>query len=143
MFFPTSDVITDCTFEYMVRHRVRTARIFAAILALALSAQVAGAESANCIVMSNMHTAGFHTGAMQHQHHADNGRGVASRNSGSQQGSSSISGCGQNMLCVTAAGIPSRVARSIGVDTTGQTFSFGASELRARTLSPDPPPPRI
>ena len=53
----------------MVRHRVRITRIIAAILTLAFSAQIAGAQLASCSRMTGMHAT--HGSMMQHDHRAD------------------------------------------------------------------------
>jgi hypothetical protein len=111
------------------------------MLAFALSTQVAEAQVVNCM-MRSAQANDDHAGMMERHRVHDAGNG-ATRSGHSHNQSSGATGCNQTMLCANVAAVPTTAMRSSGFDNAEAPISPGASVLRARTLRPDPPPPRI
>jgi hypothetical protein len=126
----------------MVPNRVRITRIIAAILTFALSTQVADAQVVNC-PMSSTQMTDDQGGMTQHQHRAhDPGQGVT-RGGDSQDQSPGTARCSQTMLCANVAAVPTTPMRAFEFDNAEPQVSFGLGVPEARSLRPDPPPPRI
>ena len=125
----------------MLRHRARITRIIAVILTFALSTQVAEAQVVNCI-MSSPHANDDHGGMIQYQHRAQD-TGAAATRTGSDNQSAGAAVCSQTMLCANVAAVPTTAMRAFHFDNAGPQVSFGPVVPEARTLRPDPPPPRI
>jgi hypothetical protein len=126
----------------MMLHRARIARIIASILTIALATQIAQSQVVDCVVMSASQANEVHSGMTQHQQPSSAAVSVATR-SGSDNQSSGTSGCNQASLCVNAAAIPATTMRAINIDIAELPISYRQGVLEARTLRPDPPPPRI
>ncbi|MGE5748380.1 MAG: hypothetical protein ACM31F_00355 [Gemmatimonas sp.] len=124
----------------MVFHRARITRFIAAILAIALSAQVAGAQAVNCMMMRDMQANGDHSAMMQH--HASSA-GYVTTSSSSHTQTPGTTTCSQTILCANAAAIPVAMTRSMTVDHTAPPIQSGQTALEARDLRPDSPPPKI
>lgn len=124
----------------MVFHRARITRFIAAILAIALSTQIAGAQVVNCTMMRDMQANGDHAAMMQH--HASTAGNVTTSSSSQTQTPGSPT-CGQTILCANTPAMPVAMTRNIAVDHTAPPIQFGQTTLEARDLRPDSPPPKI
>jgi hypothetical protein len=124
----------------MMLHRARITRFIAAILAIALSTQVAGAQVVNCTMMRDMQANGDHAAMMQH--HASSA-GSAATSSGSHTQNPGSTTCSQTILCASTPAMPVGITRSIAIDHTAPPVQLGQTALEARDLRPDSPPPKI
>ena len=124
----------------MVRHRVRITRIIAAILTLAFSAQIAGAQLASCSRMTGMHAT--HGSMMQHDHRGDAEGAAVTRSEGSDNRDPGAMACAPTMLCANPAAVPAAAMRTFQLSDNASQISFGPSVPKAHTIPPELPPPR-
>jgi len=126
----------------MTSRRTRFVRIAAALLTLTLSTQVAGAQVAGCAMMRDVGS-GSHAAMTEHQHVASHAAPAAIPHDTQDQQTPGNTSCTQSVLCANAAAIPSGIMRIVAADHAAQPVLFSPSELAARALPPDSPPPRI
>jgi len=115
----------------MVFRRARITRFIAALLAIGLSTQIAGAQVVNCMKMSaSLATIGH--SAMTH-HGSD----------ASHTQTPGDTGCSKTILCMNGPAMLSTKFQTAALAHVAPPIAFGPSALEARALRPDLPPPKI
>jgi hypothetical protein len=123
----------------MIRHHIRIARTLAVMVAFTMIAQIAGAQSMKC-EMRSTHMNQDRGAIVHHDHSDDSGSPASSRGDSHSSGAMS---CSQVMICANAAVVSARESRAFQLGDGTLQISFDRHALQARTVRPEPPPPRI
>ena len=123
----------------MTVRRALITRFIAALIAITLSTQIAGAQVLKCIHRSAPHESSGHS-AMVHQ---ANPNGIKADDGAPHTDIPAAALCGQTMMCANAAAMPLVGFRVTEIGQATLPISFVRSNFEARSPRPDSPPPKI